>query len=58
VVSHVVLLLVFAVVVTPVALLLRLLGRDPLERRPDPRAATYWVDRKTEPDPRRYFRQF
>ena len=58
VVSHVVLVLVFVVVVTPVALLLRLLGRDPLNRRPDPRVTTYWVGRRPDPDPRRYFRQF
>jgi hypothetical protein len=58
VVSHVVLVLVFVVVVTPVALLLRLLGRDPLNRRPDPLATTYWVGRRTDSDPRRYFRQF
>ena len=58
VVSHLVLVLVFAVVVTPVALLLRLLGRDPLNRRPDPRVTTYWVGRRPDPDPRRYFRQF
>jgi Saxitoxin biosynthesis operon protein SxtJ len=57
-VSHLVLVLVFAVVVTPVALLLRLLGRDPLSRRPDPRVSTYWVERRIDPDPRRYFRQF
>jgi hypothetical protein len=58
VVSHLVLVLVFAAVVTPLAVLLRLLGRDPLNRRPDPRATTYWVDRRTDSDPRRYFRQF
>jgi len=58
VVSHVVLVLVFALVVTPIALVLRLLGRDPLARRPDPRLATYWVDRRPTTDVRRYFRQF
>jgi len=57
-VSHAVLVVVFALVVTPVALMLRLLGRDPLERRADPRAATYWVTRASSPHPRRYFRQF
>jgi hypothetical protein len=58
VVSHVVLIAVFALVVTPVALLLRVLGRDPLARRADPRLATYWVTRSNGRDPRRYFRQF
>jgi len=58
VVSHLVLVLVFALVVTPVALLVRLVGRDPLARRADPGVATYWVARQRDPDPRRYFRQF
>jgi hypothetical protein len=58
VVSHLVLVLVFALVVTPIALLLRLLGRDPLARRADPRLPTYWVDRRPTTDVRGYFRQF
>lgn len=58
VVSHLVLILVFVLVVTPVAVLLRLLGRDPLARRADARLATYWVARTTGRDARRYFQQF
>lgn len=57
-VSHLVLILVFALVVTPVAVLLRLLGRDPLARRADARLPTYWVTRTTGRDARRYFQQF
>jgi len=39
--------LVFLTLVTPVALVRRLLRRDPLERRPDPATGSYWRD----PDP-------
>jgi hypothetical protein len=58
VVSWAVLLAVFALVLTPVGLLLRLLGRDLLKRRLEPEAETYWVDHPQPPTPDRYFRQF
>jgi len=58
VVSHLVLLIVFALVVTPIALLLRLLGKDPLGRRIDPSATSYWTPREARADVRRYFQQF
>ena len=57
-VSHLVLAAVFFLAVTPVGLLMRLLGHDPMRRRPDPKAATYWEPREGEPDSKRYFRQF
>jgi hypothetical protein len=37
-------------VVTPLAVFLRLLGKDPLRLRPDPAASTYWIER-TPPGP-------
>lgn len=58
VVSSVILLVVFLVVVTPIAALLRLARRDPLERRPDPAAPTYWVEHARARDQKRYLRQF
>lgn len=57
-VSTIVLVVVFVAVVTPVGLLLRCLGRDPLDRRPDPRAASYWRPRGRPADDDHYFRQF
>lgn len=57
-VSHVILLTVFVFVVTPIALLLRVLGRDPLQRRFDPTATSYWVPHTPAGDVRRYFQQF
>jgi hypothetical protein len=50
IVSPVVMALLFYVTVTPIALLMRLLGKDPLRLRPDPGAASYWIDR-TPPGP-------
>jgi hypothetical protein len=50
VVSPVVMALLFYVTVTPIALLMRLLGKDPLRLRRDPDAASYWIDR-TPPEP-------
>jgi fatty acid desaturase len=59
VVSHVVLALVYYLVFTPIGLLMRVFGYDPMERRADPDAAGYWVERAREArDPRSYFRQF
>jgi hypothetical protein len=46
VVSPVVLGLVFFSTVTPIGLLLRALGKDPLRLRFDPAAPTYWIERR------------
>jgi hypothetical protein len=40
-----VLLLVFYLVLTPVGILLRALGKDYLSTRTDPGATTYWISR-------------
>ena len=50
VVSPIVLGFLFYVTVTPVALLMRMLGKDPRRLRRDPDAASYWIDR-TPPGP-------
>lgn len=33
-------------VFTPIGLLMRMLGKDPLRLKPDPAATTYWIERK------------
>ncbi len=43
---------------TPVALIFRIMGRDALDRRFEPDAATYWTKRKPVTDRKQYFRQF
>lgn len=58
VVSHLLLGLIFYGIVTPIGLLLRLFGRDPLQRKFDPQAKTYWVPHEPTTDARRYFRQY
>lgn len=56
--SHVILGVVFYLVVTPVGLIVRLVGSDPMTRRIDRAAASYWVRREGPIDRARYFRQF
>jgi len=59
VVSHVAMGIVYYLVLTPIGLAMRLLGRDPLYRQFDPNAQTYWVRRnEQEKETKRYFRQF
>jgi hypothetical protein len=57
-VSHVALAAMYFLIVTPLALVLRVLGRDPLQRRFDRTAPTYWILRRPSKDTARYFRQF
>jgi hypothetical protein len=45
IVSPIVMGLLFYLTVTPIALLMRLLGKDPLRLNRDPNAASYWIDR-------------
>jgi hypothetical protein len=56
VVSPVVLGAIYFLVITPIALAMRLSGRDPLERRRDPQRASYWKDRDPPGPPPDSFR--
>ena len=58
IVSNLLLLAVFYLVITPIGLVLRLIGKDPLERKWDRSAASYWKDAVKPVDARSYFRQF
>jgi len=58
VVSHIVLGLTFYVLITGIALIFRLMGRDSMTRKFDKSAKTYWIRRKPITDMGRYFRQF
>jgi len=57
-ISHLVLGLVYYLVLTPIGLAMRLAGTDPMKRKLDPKAESYWIERKPNPDPSRAFRQF
>lgn len=58
VIGHLVLGLVYYVVVSGLALVFRLIGRDALHRQYDPGAASYWVPCPGRKKPSRYFQQF
>ena len=58
VLSYVVLGLLFFGVLTPVGLLFRLIGRDPLRLRKGASAASHWVPYERRGTLERYFRQF
>ncbi|GAB5442286.1 MAG: hypothetical protein Fues2KO_26350 [Fuerstiella sp.] len=57
VVSELILLTVFMVVMCPIGLLFRVLGRDSLSRNFDRSATTYWIPRPTAKPAKSYFRQ-
>jgi hypothetical protein len=58
-VSHALMAAIYFLVITPIGWLMRLLGRDPLARRVDRNASSYWTARSSQAsDPSRYFRQF
>ena len=50
--------LFFYAVITPIGLVMRLLGRDPLQKRPGPARPTYWRDVEKPVAAARYFRQY
>jgi hypothetical protein len=58
VVSHVVLAVLFFLVLTPVGLVMRLLGHDPLERAFEKDRKSYWMDLPEPKGQRDWFRQF
>ena len=48
---------IYLLVVTPIGFLLRLFGRDPLQRRFERERESYWEDAEKTGDAERYFRQ-
>ena len=58
VVSHVVLAVIYYVLLTPIALMVRWRRGDPLQRQLDRAAPTYWTPRRPVDGTERYFRQY
>ena len=58
IVSLTLLALVYYLVVTPLGVASRLVGRDRLGLRPDAEQKSYWSSLEAAKDPRRYFRQY
>lgn len=57
-ISHTVMALVYYLIFTPIALVMRLAGRDALRRKLDPNLKTYWQEHRQPENVSRYFRQF
>ena len=58
VLSYVIMGFLFFGLITPLGLVFRLIGKDPLNRRFDRAAATYWSDPRPRRGKESYFRQF
>lgn len=58
VVSLVLLGVVYFGLITPLGLIFRLIGRDVMRRRFDPKARTYWIPHQQTTKAERYFQQF
>lgn len=58
VLSYVVMAVMYYAVITPVGLIFKIIGRDPMRRAFEPSASTYWIRRRPPESVRRYFRQF
>jgi hypothetical protein len=57
-ISHLVLLMLYYLIFTPIGLIMRLVGYDPLERSFDNTAKSYWVPHNTTTDTSQYFKQY
>lgn len=58
VVSHLILFMAYYLVLTPVGLVLKVFGYDPMKKRLDRTAKSYWTQRDPKVDYGRYFKQF
>lgn len=58
VISHVVMGAVYYLVVSPIALIMKLMGRDALKRKIEKGANSYWEPARKREDKGSYFRQF
>ncbi len=58
VLSYVIMGFLFFAMITPLGLLMRLVGYDPLHRRFEPDATSYWTDPRPRRGKESYFRQF
>jgi hypothetical protein len=59
-VSRILLTIIFFLVLMPTGLIMRLVGKDPMERQRDSEAGSYWIPRTQESDAsiERYEKQF
>jgi hypothetical protein len=57
-VSHILMAIIYFGLITPIGLVMRAVGYDPMEREFDRQATTYWKKHEQSQDVGRYFRQF
>ena len=58
VVSTILMLVIYFLIMTPIGLVMRLFGYDPMRMRPNPGVESFWIERPPSSDVRRYFRQY
>jgi hypothetical protein len=58
VLSYVIMGTIFYLMLAPVGIFFRITGRDPMKRRFEPAAKSYWVDSRPARPSESYFRQF
>jgi hypothetical protein len=58
VISHTVMALFYFGIIGGIGLVFKLIRRDPLQRRYDPQAASYWIPYSRKADLKHYFHQF
>jgi len=58
VISHAIMALFYYLIIGGIGLVFKLIGRDPLNRRYDPAADTYWIPYSRNPELKDYFHQF
>lgn len=58
VISHVMMLFIYYLVITPIALVFRVMGRDVLGRRLEPQRASYWTERGKPRNAASYFKLY
>jgi apolipoprotein N-acyltransferase len=56
--TRILLCMVFYLMITPIAVFMRVLGKDPLGRKIDKNAITYWKKREPSHDLSRYEKQY
>ena len=57
-VSHAIVAVIYYLVLTPIGLIMRLVGYDPMRRRFDRNASTYWARTRRSPALSDYFKQY
>ena len=56
--SYIIMGIFYFLIVTPVGFIFKLMGKDPLHRKYEPAAKSYWIKRQSPDKLERYFRQF